>query len=503
MEKDQDSVRDPLNLQESRNQRRARLVRRRRLAAAGILIALVVVAGGGYAGYVLATRDDGASVATTGTTQPGAASTTPLTGGSTGTAGSTTTVPLPNLAPQPLEVTADPEVVNLTITLQDGTTVTGKTPFSEDVPGGAIQIRFAKKGYNEAVRPLALDKPASLKVWLDPTGQLVESLVRFKCGSGPQQVAFSPDGRELWIALLDGDGLEVYSPTTGAKTGEVSLGSPGTTDLVFSKDGATLYAVNMKTATVYEIDRVSRTVKRQFATEGEAPKALVLSLDGKTIYTANWGTNDISQIDLASGTVARRLPTVAAPRGLYLTSDGLRLYVAGYADGELQRIDLPTGEGTLVFKSGGSLWAMAGDDFRGMLYVDDNALGTVYAMDLTTEVTTKLADTDSRPNTLRVASAGRLLCVANRGKEDSANSAHAGPEWGSILLVDTAGHTVLDAIVGGNQCTALAVSADGTLLAFSDFFDDRIRVYQVPAYETLAAGNGGRAIERFDDIVKK
>jgi DNA-binding beta-propeller fold protein YncE len=502
MEKDQDSVRDPLSLQESRNQRRARLVRKRRQAAIGILIALVVVAGGGYAGYVLATRDDATSVAST-TTQQSADSTVPATGESTGTSGSTTTVLLPNLAAQPLEITADPEVVNLTITLQDGTTVTGKTPFSEDVPGGAIQIRFAKKGYNEAVRPLTLDTPASLKVWLDPTGQLVESLVRFKCGSGPQQVAFSPDGRELWIALLDGDGLEVYSPTNGAKTGEVSLGSPGTADLVFSKDGATLYAVNMKTNTVYEIDRVSRTVKRRLATEGETPKALVISLDGTTVYTANWGTNDISQIDLASGTVARRLPTVKAPRGLYLTSDGLRLYVAGYADGELQRIDLQTGEGTLVFKSGGSLWAMAGDDFRGMLYVDDNALGTVYAMDLTTEVTTNLAGTDKRPNTLRVASAGRLLCVANRGKEDSANSAHAGPEWGSILLVDTAGHTVLDAIVGGNQCTALDVSADGTLLAFSDFFDDRIRVYRVPAYETLAAGNGGRAIERFTDIVKK
>lgn len=41
------------------------------------------------------------------------------------------------------------------------------------------------------------------------------------------------------------------------------------------------------------------------------------------------------------------------------------------------------------------------------------------------------------------------------------------------------------------------------MLAFSDFFDDRIRVYRVPAYQTLAAGDGGRAIERFTDIVKK
>jgi DNA-binding beta-propeller fold protein YncE len=410
---------------------------------------------------------------------------------------------MPNLAPQALEIAADPEVVNLTITLQDGTTVTGKTPFSDEVPGGAIRVELTKKGFDAAVRTLTLDRPSALKVWLDPTGQLVESVVRFKCGRGPQQVAFSPDGRELWVALLGGSGLEVYNPSTGAKTGDVDLGGEGTSDLVFSENGATVYAVNMKTNTVYEIDRVSRNIRRQFATEGSAPKVLILSPDEKTLWTANWSSNDVSEIDLTTGTLVRRLPTVKTPRGLYVTSDAKRLYVAGYANGELQRIDLATGEDTLVFKSGGSLWALAGDDSRGLLYVDDNALAAVFVVDLTTETTTKLTKTDSRPNTLRLAAGGRLLCVSNRGKEDLKNSAHAGPEWGSVLLIDATGRTLLDAIVGGNQCTALDVSADATLLAFSDYFDDRIRVYALPPYQTLVAGDGGRAIERFADIVKE
>jgi YVTN family beta-propeller protein len=502
METDRGPFDNPLNLQESRKERRARLVRRRRQAAVGSLIALVVLAAVGYGIYALITHDRGISLATTTTEVVGQTGTSsglvPETSAPAATAGT-----MANLAPQKLDIAANPEVVNVTITLQDGTTVSGKTPFKEEVPGGNIKVELNKKGYNTATRRFELVQPSMLKVWLDPAGQLVESIVRFKCGRGPQQLAFSPDGRELWVSLLGGQGLEVYNPTTGDKTGEVALGGQGAAELVFTEDGETLYATNMKTSMVYEIDRVSRTVKRRLATEGANPKVLVLSPDEKTLWTANWGSNDVSEIDLVSGIVVRRIPTVKTPRGLYVTSDAKRLYVGGYADGELQRIDLLSGQGTVVFKSGGALWHMAGDDALGLLYVDDNALGKVYVVDLTTEVTTELAATDHRPNTVALSPDGKVLYVANRGKDDPKNSAHEGPEWGSVLLIDSGGGTILDAIVGGNQCTGLAVSSDGALLAFSDFFDDRIRVYGVPAYATLVASDGGRAVERFDDIVKK
>lgn len=490
---------DPFNLRESRNERRARQARRRRRAAAGSLIALVVLAAVGYGVYALATRG-GTSDASTAAISPAAGDES-----SSSEAPDTAKPPsstLPNLAPQRLEISADPEAVNLTITLQDGSTLSGKTPFAEEVLGGNTVIELSKKGYNSATRHLVLDRPSAVKVWLDPAGQIVESLLRFKCGRGPQQLAFSPDGTELWVSLLGGFGIEVYSPVTGAKTGEVDLGSEGTAELLFSADGGTLFAVNMKTNLVYEIDPTSRRVKRQLDTEGTSPKVLALSPNGKTLWTANWGSNNVSEIDVATGTLVRKIPTVKTPRGLYVTRDGKRLYVAGCANGELQRIDLATGEGTLVFRSGGALWHMAADDSLGLLYVDDNRLGKVYIVDLTTETTSTLAATGNRPNTIALNADGKVLFVSNRGKDDPKNAAHAGPEWGSVLLFDTRSGFVLDTIVGGNQCTGLAISSDGHLLAFSDFYDDRIRVYRVPAYEELVAGRGGRAPERFADVLK-
>ena len=283
MEPDEDPFADLLALQESRRERRARLVRRRRWAVIGTLIGLMVLAGIGVGVYELLTREG--SSPDSSTTSGSETATTATSGG---VAQSTTTSSLmANLAPQKLAITTHPETASAKITLQDGTTLSGKTPFSQQVPGGNIQIELTKKGYNTAARRLSLTQPSGLDVWLDPAGQLVESVVRFESGPGPQQLAFSPDGRELWVALMGG-GLEIYSPTTGAKTGEVALGGDSTADVVFSEDGNTIYAVDMKSGLVYEVDRVSRTVKRQLQTEGTSPKVLLLSNDGKTLWTANW-----------------------------------------------------------------------------------------------------------------------------------------------------------------------------------------------------------------------
>jgi hypothetical protein len=62
---------------------------------------------------------------------------------------------------------------------------------------------------------------------------------------------------------------------------------------------------------------------------------------------------------------------------------------------------------------------------------------------------------------------------------------------------------VLDAMVGGNQTTGLDVSADGRLLAFSDFLDNRIHLYAVPPHRMLAAGGGGRGVAHRAELAKR
>lgn len=499
--------------QESRRARSAQRAGRRRRLAAGVLFAVVFFGAVGYAVYGLLSRDSSASVSTAvstgaidGGTATGTGPTTSLAIGAaietTSTTAATTSTMPANLPPQELTITGDPEFINLVITLQDGTTVTAKTPFSEPVPGGRIRIEFTKGGYNATVRELTLDKPTTFKVWLDPEGQLYQSLVRFKCGPSPKQVAFAPDGTEMWVSLLGGYGLEVYDPNIGAKLGGVKLGEHGAVEVIFTRDGGTVYASQMETASVYEIDRVSRTVKRQLMTGGDWTKVILLSPDEKTLWASNWISNDVSEIDLATGRVVRRIPTVVTPRGLYVTPDAKSLYVAGYENGDIQRIDLATGKGTVLIKTGGAMRHMVADEARRLLYADDMSTNEVYVIDLATDKVTRLADTDQRPNTIDLSPDGKVLYVSNRGKDNPESYYVPGPEWGTVLAIDTTTGKILDAIVGRNQCTGLDISPDGSLLAFSNFLDDHIQVFIIPDYETLAAGEGGRADQRFEDRLK-
>ena len=194
---------------------------------------------------------------------------------------------------------------------------------------------------------------------------------------------------------------------------------------------------------------------------------------------------------------------VRTPRGLYITPDSRYLYVSGFGRGELQRIDLATGKGTVIFKTGGSLRHMVADERKNLLYVGEFEENKIYVVDMATDAVRVLADTDRRPNTIELSPDGRVLYVSNRGKDNPRTGyLTKGPEWGSVLAIDTATGKVLDAIIGGNQCTGLDVSPDGSLLAFSDFLDRVIRVYRIPDYDILLAGDGGRAPTHLKEILK-
>ncbi|HEY5530041.1 MAG TPA: YncE family protein [Thermoleophilia bacterium] len=483
-----------------------------------IALVVVVLAAAGYGGYrLLRTDDEGSasavgpaasstvSTVSSGTTGPGATTGTTDNSGTSGTTtapGSATSTTSPTLAPQKLSLQSNPGAASVDITLSDGTTVTGKTPFSQVIPGGQISLKLSLSGHNPLTRTLELTKARSITVWLDPAGLLYQSVIRFKTGPNPKQVAFSPDGKELWVSDLGGYGVEVFDPGSGKKLAQVKLGAHGAVEVIFTRDGKTVYASQMETASVYEIDRATRTVKRILKTGGTWTKVLALSPDEKTLYAANWVSNNVSEIELATGKLKRLIKTVTTPRGLYVTPDGERLFVAGYDKGDIQRITLATGASKILLHTGGAMRHMVGDDANGLLYADDMLYGQVYVVDLATESVRKLAKTDKEPNTIDLSPDGKVLYVSNRGKNNPKSYYIPGPEWGSVLAIDTATGKILDAIVGGNQCTGLDVSPDGKLLAFSDFLDNRIRVYSIPDYQTLVGGGGGRAISHLKDLAK-
>jgi YVTN family beta-propeller protein len=472
--------------------------------AAAVLLAAAMIATGCSAGSIVSSTGPTGTAGGTTTIRAAIETTVPEASESTSTTVATSTTTTSTTVPVTASTTTVPPVrYRIDITTHPATTrgFLGEssgayqpvfTPFSGDVSAGPATLTVRAAGYNDLTVDFDATTDITLDLYLDPPGQLLHKLTVIPTGNAPKQVAFTPNGTELWVTLLAGSGFEVYDPATGELLGAIDLPDAGSVEVIFNRSGSRAYVSQMETASVYEIDVVTREVLRRMSTDGVWTKVMVLSPDETMLYASNWVSDDVSEIDLATGEVVRRLPTVDTPRGLYVTPDGDRLFVAGFEDGELQVIDLETGAGEVVYRGGRSLRHIVGDTTGSRIYVSDLTRDHVLVVDPVTDEVEVLTVVDRKPNTVALSPDGTTLFVSCRGRNNPESYYLPGPQWGSVVVLDAATGAYLDAIVGGNQPTGLAVSPDGTLLATSDFLDDRVTIYQVPPYDDLVAGGGGR-----------
>ena len=336
--------------------------------------------------------------------------------------------------------------------------------------------------------------------------QLVSRQFNIKNAPAAKAVAVSPNGTEIWATLLmnKNRGVSIFSALDGKKITDIDLDGGGGVEIIFSKDGTKAYASQMETARVFEIDIQTKKVLRILKTKSSWTKVLEISPDGTKLYASNWLGNNISEFDLKSGKLLRNIKTVKTPRGTYITADNKYIYVAGFDKGEIQKINLIDNTRKIIFKSGGAMRHFAVDESKGILYISDMAKNTIWQLNLLTDKVTLFAKTDSHPNTIALSPDKKVLFVSSRGHNFSSTNYYVpGPDWGSVVLFDTSNGKMLDAIVAGNQPTALDVSDDGSLLVFSDFLDAKIEVFKVPTYEELAKGNGGRSSVYKSELLKK
>jgi DNA-binding beta-propeller fold protein YncE len=405
--------------------------------------------------------------------------------------------------PQTISVVTHPEGAAVTVTLADGQVLSGVTPFEQQTLSGPVTLTLALDGYNPYTREFFLDAPVTMDYFMDPEGQILHGLGTITTKGAPKGVSVTPDGSEAWTSILNGPpSIQIFDPLTGESIGEVDIGEHGAVEVIFNKAGTLAYTSQMETAKCFEIDVKTRKVLREFDTESAWTKWVTLSPDEKTLYASNWSGDDVSEIDLATGTLVRRMRVSNTPRGMYATADGKYLFVAGFDSGYLDRIDLATGETTAVFKDGVALRHIVGDERTGRLFISDMAKDVIWVHDIASATTTLWVETDEKPNTIDLSPDGKMLFVSCRGENNPVSYYVPGPEWGSILVFDTSNGEPLDALIGGNQPTALDVSDDGRILMFSDFLDNRLRVYEIPPYETFAAGGGGRYEAHFAEIAK-
>ncbi|WP_063725806.1 protein kinase domain-containing protein [Cryptosporangium arvum] len=213
-------------------------------------------------------------------------------------------------------------------------------------------------------------------------------LAQVKVGNGPQGIAFSRDGRRVYIANSNERSVSVVdnedhratrvirtpnqpqyvaaSPTldrlyvsthndngggnaivvidTVKSTVVTSIAVEQATDshpyaLAVSPDGSLLYVPDHDREVVLVIDTATNKLASRLAV---APRPHSVAFAGSTAYVANHESNQVSVVDTKKTSVAATIPVGAAPHSVAASPDRSRVYTANYDDGTTSVIDTKT-----------------------------------------------------------------------------------------------------------------------------------------------------------------
>ena len=113
-------------------------------------------------------------------------------------------------------------------------------------------------------------------------------------------------------------------------------------EMAFSKDGRELYVVCQDSDEVRVVDVASGQVSHKIPT-GRVPRGIALSPDGRHLYVTNAWSDTVSVIDTSSWQVVETLPAGFEPAGVVTDAKGEFLYVANRLSSDISVIDLKSG----------------------------------------------------------------------------------------------------------------------------------------------------------------
>jgi len=153
---------------------------------------------------------------------------------------------------------------------------------------------------------------------------------RVKIGGNPYNLAFTPDGRHLyvldWSSDTSNDEIIMYDLRAEKVDGRVEV-STWPAHGVFSRDGRLFYVSGESAGDVTVIDTAKREIVGRIVHGGGDAMGLALKADGKVLYAAAGENKAILKIDTATHKVVGTIPVPGIVHESTLTLDGKFLYV--------------------------------------------------------------------------------------------------------------------------------------------------------------------------------
>jgi YVTN family beta-propeller protein len=141
----------------------------------------------------------------------------------------------------------------------------------------------------------------------------------------PINLAFRPDGREVWVACEASGSVVVVDAAKRVKVAEIPVGGQAT-NLVFSSDGTRAYVTSRLNDSVVVVDVATRKVLQVLPVADE-PHGVAVDPAGKTLFVMGTAFDAVSVVDVATGKETKRLAASRNPWSAALSPDGKHLLV--------------------------------------------------------------------------------------------------------------------------------------------------------------------------------
>ncbi|RKX94015.1 MAG: hypothetical protein DRP59_01355 [Spirochaetes bacterium] len=328
---------------------------------------------------------------------------------------------------------------------------------------------------SEETREIKLEK-------LD-TSLIFRSTIGTGSSSQPKSIRFSPDGSYLVAALLHGRGIYIFDFKAhkeirkGVIPKEYSE-KKGFVESLFINRLGELWISQMTTGMIHVLDSKTLAYKMSFPAGGKWSKVIAADPSEKRVYISNWESRTISVVDPDRHSVLRRIEVPGIPRGLALSPDGRYLYAGIYSKGKVVKIDTKTETIVKTIDLGdGAPRHLVISPKKGLLFVSDMYYGTIFTINLKTDKVIRKVYAGSNLNTIALSPDEKYLFVSSRGKNSRNGYLEKGPDFGKIFLYNTGRGRIEDWVWGQNQPTGLDISPDSKTIAFTDFLDGLIEIY--------------------------
>ena len=346
----------------------------------------------------------------------------------------------------------------------------------------------------------------------------------FTLGGRPQDMAFSPEGEELYVANELSNVLHVIK-RAGGTIANVPLAGGGE-GLAVGNNGAHLYVGLVFSVAVQVIDRPHLTTVRVIPV-GAVPREIALDYNGRDVLVSNDGgwidfiepsdslppppdfarvalaggpigiatfgnsalvsqdqAGTVGRLDLTSSTFTNSIVTGGVPAYLTFNGSGSTAYVANFTNHNVGIIDVATNAQTDVIPVNADPLPVAISHDGARLFVTTDA-NRLYKIDLSTKAVVSSLGLPATSHHLLTHPNDALVYVATR-------------DAGTVLEVNQLTMAVVRTFTLGGRPQGMALSADGAVLYVANELSNVLHIITLSSGATtnvpLTSGGEGMAL---------